>query len=47
MEYQGRKICGINIKDGDQVIVSICDEKVEVTNGYTVEVVPHTEESKS
>ena len=46
MEYQGRKICGLVIKDNDEEIVKICDEQVEATNGYTVEVVPYNEESK-
>ena len=46
MMYRGKRICALIIKDGEEVIATICDEKEETTNGYTVEVVPYTEETK-
>jgi len=50
MEYQGKKICGIEIydeTDNNKIIASICDKKTETINGYKIRVIPYTEEVKA
>lgn len=43
MEYKGKRICGIKITDGNEVVATICEDKIETTNGYKVEIIPHLE----
>ena len=47
MEYKGKKICSIDVLDGDRVIANICDNKIETTNGYTIRVNPYVDEVKT
>lgn len=47
MEYKGKKICGLEVYDStddDKVIAYICDDKLELTNGYKLRVIQYVEE---
>ena len=47
MEYKGKKILGIEVydsTDNDKIIAKICDNCMELDNGYKVRIIPYVEE---
>ena len=50
MEYKGKTIKGLEIYDStndDKVIASICDNCIELDNGYKIRVIPFVKEESN
>lgn len=46
MIYRGKEICGIRVYNStdNTEVASICEDKIETTNGYEVEIKPSIKE---